>query len=63
MTPTIVSPKTATKPAGADGFLQRWMILEPIGVSGQLFDSAVRTTVSREDFAGQLTTIPRTARR
>lgn len=59
VTPTIVPPKTATKPAGADGFLQRWLILEPIGVNGQLADSALRATVSREYFPGQLTAIPK----
>ena len=59
VTPTIVSPKTATKPAASDGFLQRWLILEPIAVGGQLTDSAVRTTVAREYFADQLTAIPK----
>jgi WD40 repeat protein len=57
--PTIVSPKTATKPAGAHGFLQRWLILDPIPVSGQLADSAVRATVSRQYFPNQFTTIPK----
>ena len=57
--PTIVKPAGATKPAGAGGFLQRWLILEPIPVPGQLTDSAVRTTVSREYFPGQLTVMPR----
>ena len=57
--PTIVRPATATKSAGANGFLQRWLILEPITVPGQLTDSAVRTTVSREYFPGQLTYMPR----
>ena len=57
--PTIVRPATATKPAGANGFLQRWLILEPIAVPGQLTDSAVRTTVSREYFPGQLTSMPK----
>jgi hypothetical protein len=56
--PTIVRPTTATKPAGADGFLQRWLILEPIGVPGQLTDSAVRATVSRDYFPGQRTVFP-----
>ena len=46
--PTIIRPATATRPAGASGFLQRWLILEPIAVPGQLTDSAVRTTVSRD---------------
>jgi hypothetical protein len=57
--PTIVRPVTAAKPAGANGFLQRWLILEPIAVPGQLTDSAVRATVSREYFPGQLTGIPK----
>ena len=57
--PTIVRPATATKAAGANGFLQRWLMLEPIAVPGQLTDSAVRATVSREYFPGQLTTMPK----
>ena len=57
--PTIIRPATATKPAGAGGFLQRWLILEPIAVQGQLTDSAVRTTVSREYFSGQLSVLPK----
>jgi hypothetical protein len=56
--PTIIRPATATRPAGANGFLQRWLILEPIAVPGQLTDSAVRTTVSRDYFPGQLTALP-----
>lgn len=59
VTPTIVSPKTATRPAGANGFLQRWLILEPIAVSGQLADSAVRATVSHQYFADQFTAVPK----
>jgi hypothetical protein len=59
VTPTVVRPATATKAAGANGFLQRWLILEPIAVPGQLADSAVRTTVSRDYFPNQLTVIPR----
>jgi hypothetical protein len=57
--PTIIRPATATKPAGPGGFLQRWLILEPIPVQGQLTDSAVRTTVSRDYFPGQLTARPK----
>ena len=57
--PTIVKPASATKPAAAGGFLPRWLILEPIAVPGQLTDSAVRATVSREYFPGQLTAMPR----
>ena len=57
--PTIIRPATATRPPGANGFRQRWLILEPIAVPGQLTDSAVRTTVSRDYFPGQLTTVPK----
>ena len=56
---TIVRPATPSKPAGPNGFLQRWLILEPIPVNGQLTDSAVHTTVSREYFSGQLSVTPR----
>lgn len=56
--PTIARPATTTKPVGPNGFLQRWLILEPIAVPGQLTDSVVRTTVSREYFPNQLTVIP-----
>jgi len=57
--PTIARPSTATRSAGAGGFLQRWLILEPIAVPGQLTDGAVRSTVSRDYFPGQLTAMPR----
>jgi len=57
--PTIIRPATAIKPAGVSGFLQRWLILEPIAVQGQLTDSAVRATVARDYFPGQLTVLPK----
>ncbi len=38
--------------------MQRWLILEPIPVSGQLTDSAVQATVKKEYFANQLAVIP-----
>ena len=43
----------------ADGFLRRWIILEPIRVSGQLTDSAVQTVIKTEHFRDQFRTIPR----
>ena len=39
--------------------MQRWLILEPIRVAGQLTDSAVRTLVTTDHFPDQLTVIPR----
>jgi hypothetical protein len=57
--PTLTRPATPTKAPDAEGFLRRWLVLEPIPVPGQLTDSAVRAVVTTQHFPGQLTTIPR----
>ena len=57
--PTLVRPKTPTRATDAAGFLQRWLVLEPIRVTGQLTDSAVQAAVKTEYFPNQLTVIPR----
>jgi hypothetical protein len=46
--PSLTRPVTPAKPAGADGFIQRWLLLEPIRVPGQLTESAVRTAVEKD---------------
>jgi hypothetical protein len=51
-------PARAEGVPNAGGFLQRWLILEPIRVSGQLTDSAVQAAVQKEYFPHQLTVIP-----
>ena len=56
---SLVRPATPTKAANADGFLQRWLILEPIRVSGQLTASAVQTVVKTDYFPNQHSVIPR----
>jgi hypothetical protein len=56
---TLTRPSSAAKPPDAAGFLQRWLLLEPIKVSGQLTDSAVRATIDKEYFPNQLTVVPR----
>jgi hypothetical protein len=57
--PTTLAPPTSaeTKPA-ADGFIARWLILEPIPTVG-LTDSAVQAAVNKEYFKDQLSVIPR----
>ena len=59
----LVLALAVQRPAGtttaADGFIKRWLLLEPIKVSGQLTDTAVRETVAKEYFSGQLTVVPR----
>jgi hypothetical protein len=58
LAPTLYSPDSPTAEPGPNGFIQRWMILEPIPVSGRLVDSAVRETVETEYFPDQLTVLP-----
>ena len=55
--PTLTRPLSGEKAPGADGFIQRWLLLEPIGANG-LTDSVVQATVRKEHFPGQFTVIP-----
>lgn len=57
--PTLTRPSTPLKPTDAAGFLQRWLVLEPIKVPGQLTESAVRAAIGKEYFPNQLAVIPR----
>ncbi|MEN3340356.1 MAG: hypothetical protein V7647_4032 [Acidobacteriota bacterium] len=58
--------RAASRPApasGADapdrtGFIQRWLILEPIPVAPQLTDSAVQAVVNKQYFPNQFTALP-----
>ena len=52
------SPATPAKAPDADGFLQRWLILEPIRMTGQLTDSAVQTLVKTPHFPGSAHAMP-----
>ncbi len=54
---TLTHPASAEKAPDADGFLQRWLLLEPIGTIG-LTDNAVQSAVKKEYFPGQFTIIP-----
>ena len=56
---TLTRPTSPTKAPDASGFLGRWLVLEPIRMTGPLSDSAVRALVGNTHFPGQLTTIPR----
>jgi len=57
---SLTRPASPAKPAGADGFIQRWLLLEPIRVPGQLTESAVRTAVET-DFSVLATPFPHDA--
>ena len=54
---TLTKPTSPQKVPGPDGFIQRWLLLEPIGVTG-LTEGAVRSAVKKEYFPDQLTVIP-----
>jgi hypothetical protein len=56
--PSLSRPATAEKVPGPDGFLQRWLILEPIGTGG-LTQGVVQAAVNREYFRDQLSVVPR----
>jgi len=55
--PSLARPTSPAKPANAEGFIQRWLLLEPIRVPGQLTESAVRTAVEK-DFSVQASPLP-----
>jgi hypothetical protein len=59
MVSVLAHPAATAKAPDADGFLQRWMILEPIRVAGQLTDGAVQTAVKTPHFPDHLTVVPR----
>ena len=55
--PSLSHPDSAEKAPNAAGFIQRWLILEPISCNG-LTDSAVQAAVTREYFPNQFTVVP-----
>ena len=57
--PTLQKPASPAKTPDADGFIQRWLVLEPIRRNGPLTDGAVQATVRTEYFPDQFTGLPR----
>lgn len=55
--PTLTKPVTPERPPDADGFIPRWLLLEPIATTG-LTDNAVQASVKKEYFPNQFTVIP-----
>jgi hypothetical protein len=56
--PTLTKPATREKAPDKDGFIQRWLVLEPISANG-LTDSVVQAAVKKEYFPQQFTVVPR----
>jgi hypothetical protein len=55
--PTLTRPVSPEKAPNADGFIQRWLLMEPIGANG-LTESVVQAAVRKEYFPNQFTVIP-----
>jgi hypothetical protein len=51
----VTTPEAAPDP---DGFIQRWLVLEPINVGNQQPQDATRETIKKEYFPNQLTVVP-----
>jgi hypothetical protein len=56
--PTLKSPASPRTAPDADGFIRRWLLLEPIASTG-LTETIVQEAVKKEYFPNQFTTIPR----
>ena len=54
---TLARSTSVPKATDAGGFIRRWLLLEPIRVSGQLTEAAVRTAVGK-DFPVAATPLP-----
>ena len=61
--PTLTRAVTAAKAPDANGYIQRWLLLDPIKVdvrsNQQLTDSFVQTALKKEYFPNQFTGVPK----
>jgi hypothetical protein len=55
--PTLTRPATPTKAPDENGFIRRWLVLEPIRANG-LTDSVVQAAVKKDYFPEQFTVFP-----
>jgi len=55
---TLTKPATATKAPSADGFIQRWLVLEPIAATG-VTDNAVQSLIKKDLFPNQFAIVPK----
>jgi hypothetical protein len=56
--PSLITPSSPQNSPDNEGFIRRWLLLEPIPSSG-LTDRAVQAAVKKEYFPDQFTVIPR----
>jgi len=56
---SLKHPSTSMTRVDAHGFIPRWLLLEPIKVSGRLTESAVQESLQSESFPNQLSVMPK----
>ena len=60
---SLSRPASAVEASRPDGFLRRWLLLEPIPIpirsNAQLTDSFVQATLKKDYFPGQFTIVPK----
>ncbi len=56
--PTLTRPATPVKAPDEEGFIRRWLVLEPVGANG-LTDGEVQAAVKKEYFPNQFLAVPR----
>jgi hypothetical protein len=56
---SLTRPDSREKTPDADGFIQRWLVLEPIRANTSLSDNAIKEAVTKEYFPNQLSVVPR----
>ena len=56
--PTLTKPAGAQKTVATDGFIPRWLLLEPIPSAG-LTEAVVRAEAKKDYFPNQFTVIPK----
>ena len=57
--PSLTQPKGAATRTDARGFIHRWLVLEPVPVSGRLTEPAVKESLQAAPLAGGADTLPR----
>lgn len=57
--PSLTRPSTSEKAPDAEGFIPRWLILDPIPSNTGLTDNAVKEAVKKEYFPNQFNVVPR----
>ena len=55
---SLTQPRSATQPVDARGFIHRWLVLEPVPVTGRLTQAAVEEALKSASLPGSLDTLP-----